>query len=57
MTAEVPLRRIEVSGLTSMSHAVLELSSAVTLLVGPTEREKATWSMPSRCSAGSSTNS
>jgi predicted ATPase len=35
MTAEVPLRRIEVSGLTSLRHAVLDLSSAVTLLVGP----------------------
>ena len=35
MTVEVPLRRIEVSGLTSLRHAVLDLSSAVTLLVGP----------------------
>ncbi|WP_329003330.1 AAA family ATPase [Kribbella sp. NBC_00709] len=35
MTAEVPLRRIEVSGLTSLRHATLDLSSAVTLLVGP----------------------
>jgi predicted ATPase len=35
MTAEVPLRRIEVSGLTSIRHAALDLSSAVTLLVGP----------------------
>ncbi|WP_432942261.1 AAA family ATPase [Kribbella sp. CA-253562] len=35
MTVEVPLRRLEVRGLTSLSHAVLELSSAVTLLVGP----------------------
>lgn len=35
MAVEVPLRRIEVSGLTSLSHAVLELSSPVTLLVGP----------------------
>lgn len=35
MTAEVPLRRIEVSGLTSIGHALLDLSSPVTLLVGP----------------------
>lgn len=35
MTAEVPLRRIEVSGLTSIGHAQLDLSSPVTLLVGP----------------------
>nr|WP_206686219.1 AAA family ATPase [Kribbella qitaiheensis] len=35
MAAEVPLRMLEVRGLTSLSHAVLELSSPVTLLVGP----------------------
>ncbi|TWD79415.1 putative ATPase [Kribbella amoyensis] len=35
MAAEVPLRKLEVRGLTSLSHAVLELSSSVTLLVGP----------------------
>ncbi|MDX2971607.1 AAA family ATPase [Kribbella solani] len=35
MTGEVPLRRIEVSGLTSIGHAQLDLSSPVTLLVGP----------------------
>ncbi len=35
MTAEVPLRRIEVSGLTSIGRAQLDLSSPVTLLVGP----------------------
>ncbi|MGZ0151029.1 AAA family ATPase [Kribbella sp. WER1] len=35
MTAEVPLRRIEVAGLTSIGHAQLDLSSPVTLLVGP----------------------
>lgn len=35
MAAEVPLRKLEVRGLTSLNHAVLELSSPVTLLVGP----------------------
>ena len=35
MAAELPLRKLEVRGLTSLSHAVLELSSPVTLLVGP----------------------
>ena len=35
MTGEVPLRQLRVSGLTSLSHAVLDLSSPVTLLVGP----------------------
>ncbi|MEV6410295.1 AAA family ATPase [Kribbella sp. NPDC051718] len=35
MAGEVPLRQIKVSGLTSLDHAVLDLSSPVTLLVGP----------------------
>jgi predicted ATPase len=35
VAGEVPLRQLRVSGLTSLNHAVLDLSSPVTLLVGP----------------------